>query len=31
MGGPPSFDFPVVRGMGLFVDVTSESVWHGEG
>jgi len=31
VGGPPSFDFPIVRGMGLFVDVSEESVWHGEG
>jgi hypothetical protein len=28
---PPETDFPVSRGMGLFVAVTSESDWHGEG
>jgi hypothetical protein len=31
VGGPPTFDFIVSRGMGLFVDVTQESIWHGEG
>ena len=31
VGGPPSFDFIITPGMGMFVDVTSESVWHGEG
>ena len=31
VGGPPSFDFPVSRGMGLFIDVTEESVWYGGG
>ncbi len=31
VGGPPSFDFVISRGMGLFVDVTQESIWHGEG
>ena len=31
VGGPSSFDFPIHRGMGLFVDVTMESVWIGEG
>ena len=31
VGGPPTFDFDVIRGMGLFVDVTEESVWYGEG
>jgi hypothetical protein len=30
-GGPPSFDFPVYIGHGLFVDVTMDSEWHGEG
>ncbi len=31
VGGPPSFDFTIVQSMGLFVDVTEESYWHGEG
>jgi len=31
VGGPPSFDFTITRGMGLFIDVTVESVWYGEG
>ncbi len=31
VGGPPTFDFIVTRGMGLFVDVTAPSIWHGEG
>ncbi len=31
VGGPPSFDFNITCGMGLFVDVTSESTWLGEG
>jgi outer membrane protein assembly factor BamB len=31
VGGPPTFDFTITCGMGLFVDVTAESVWHGEG
>ena len=31
VGGPPSFDFMVSCGMGLFVDVTEQSYWHGEG
>jgi hypothetical protein len=31
VGGPPSFDFSVSRGMGLFVDVITQSYWHGEG
>lgn len=30
-GGPPSFDFTITRGMGLFVDVSMPSIWHGEG
>jgi PKD repeat protein len=30
-GGPPSFDFMVSLGMGLFVDVTQQSYWYGEG
>jgi thiol-disulfide isomerase/thioredoxin len=28
---PPENDFAVERGMGLFVAVTTESDWHGEG
>jgi hypothetical protein len=28
---PPETDFPVTQGMGLFVAVTTESDWHGEG
>ena len=31
VGGPPSFDFTVTSGMGLFVRVNAASVWHGEG
>jgi PKD repeat protein len=31
VGGPPSFDFIVSQNMGLFVDVTVESNWQGEG
>ena len=31
VGGPPSFDFIVSFGMGLFVDVTEQSYWHGDG
>ncbi len=31
VGGPPSFDFTVRCGMGLFVDVDQPSYWHGEG
>jgi PKD repeat protein len=31
VGGPDSFDFTITCGMGLFVDVTEESVWYGEG
>jgi len=31
VGGPPTFDFTIVRGMGLFVDVTEESIWYGDG
>jgi outer membrane protein assembly factor BamB len=30
VGGPPSFDFNVEKGMGLFVDVTEVSYWYGE-
>jgi len=29
VGGPPSFDFDISKGMGLFVDVTEESFWYG--
>ncbi len=31
VGGPPSFDFTVGQGMGLFVLVDTASIWHGEG
>ena len=31
VGGPPAFDFVVEPGMGLFVDVSTESTWTGEG
>jgi len=31
VGGPPSFDFTVSAGMGLFVLVDESSVWQGEG
>jgi hypothetical protein len=31
VGGPPTFDFNICRGMGLFVDVITESTWLGEG
>jgi len=31
VGGPSDFDFTITQGMSLFVDVTSESSWHGEG
>jgi len=31
VGGPPDFDFVVKPGMGLFVDVTEDSNWSGEG
>jgi len=31
VGGPPTFDFTITCGMGLFVDVTTESTWLGEG
>jgi hypothetical protein len=31
VGGPPSFDFTVTPGMGLFVLVNQTSVWYGEG
>ena len=28
---PPSYDFPIEKGTGIFVGVTQESQWHGEG
>jgi hypothetical protein len=31
VGGPPSFDFTIWPGMGLFVDVSVESIWLGNG
>jgi len=31
VGGPPSFDFEVTCGIGMFVDVSTDSIWHGEG
>ena len=31
VGGPPGFDFTITAGMGIFVVVNVESVWHGEG
>jgi len=31
VGGPPSFDFEVTCSMGMFVDVSTDSIWHGEG
>jgi hypothetical protein len=31
VGGPPSFDFTIQAGMGLFVLVNTASIWHGEG
>ena len=31
VGGPPDFDFTITQGMALFVDVTDESTWDGEG
>ena len=31
VGGPPGFDFTVYPGMGIFVMVDTESIWHGEG
>ena len=30
-GSPPEYSFPIEIGMGLFVGVTEESIWHGEG
>ena len=29
--GFPAFDFVINSGMGLFVEVDEQSVWHGEG
>ena len=31
VGGPPSFDFEVTCSMGMFADVSTDSIWHGEG
>ena len=31
VGGPDTFDFVVSWGMGLFVEVDTESIWYGEG
>jgi hypothetical protein len=31
VGGPPTFDFTIKRGMGIFVDVIQESFWYGDG
>jgi len=31
VGGPPTFDFTITRGMGIFIDVSVPSIWHGEG
>jgi hypothetical protein len=31
VGGPPTFDFTITCGMGVFVDVSEESVWYGGG
>jgi len=31
VNGPPTFDFTITRGMGLFVNVFITSIWHGEG
>jgi hypothetical protein len=28
---PPSYDFPIRQGMGIFVYVTKAGTWHGEG
>jgi len=30
VGGPSSFDFTITNGMGIFVVVNMESIWHGE-
>jgi PKD repeat protein len=29
VGGPPVFDFNIHCGVGLFVDVNQQSIWHG--
>ena len=29
--GIPAFDFTISRGMGIFLEVSEESTWHGEG
>ena len=31
VGGPPTFDFNICRGVGLFVDVSVSIIWYGEG
>jgi hypothetical protein len=31
VGGPPVFDFDINCGMGIFIDVTVESIWLGVG
>ena len=31
VGGPPGLDFTITQGMGLFVDVSAEITWHGDG
>jgi hypothetical protein len=31
VGGPPDFDFTIYEGMGLFIEVDTESTWNGEG
>ncbi len=31
VGGPPSFDFVITAGTGIFILVDVESVWYGEG
>jgi hypothetical protein len=31
VGGPSTFDFTIKCGMGIFIDVTEESIWYGEG
>ncbi len=31
VGGPPTFDFTINQGIGLFVEVTEESIWYGDG
>ncbi len=31
VGGPDTFDFVITSGMGVFVDVTQQSIWYGQG